>query len=159
MKLPGLFRELAVWPNWATGQEGPWSGRWARTQWPPHSDRTTEFLGWDGRTCRKDNNLCSPSHISALWESGQTEATFEKKAHDSMPGVCKMAHERLKAWGKRSCGLMRRNFNCLAWIQSATSGGNRAQLSTHLTPSLPWRMVVAESCCGYAFQWQGLGDL
>ena len=34
--------------------------------------------------------------IYALWESGQMEATPEKKTHDSMPGVCKKAHGRLE---------------------------------------------------------------
>ena len=33
------FKELcdkivAIWPNWVTGQVGPWSGRWPRTQRP-----------------------------------------------------------------------------------------------------------------------------
>ena len=54
---------------------------------------TTEFLGRDGRTCRRDDDLCSTSQIQALWESGQTEATLEKKAHDSTPGVCKKVSE------------------------------------------------------------------
>ena len=40
------------------------------------------------------------------------EATPEKKAHDSTPGVCKKAHERLlRAWGKRFCVLMKRKLN------------------------------------------------
>jgi hypothetical protein len=30
---PRLFLVLATWPNWAIGREGPWSGRWPRTQW------------------------------------------------------------------------------------------------------------------------------
>jgi hypothetical protein len=34
----------------------------------------------------------------------------------------------------------------------------QAQLFTHLTPSLLWSMVVAASCYGDAFQWQGLWD-
>ena len=39
----------------------------------------------------------------------------------------------------------------LAWMPSIMSGWN-------LAPSLRWSMVVAASCCGDVFQWQGLGD-
>ena len=42
-------------------------------------------------------SLYSISPIWALWESGQTEATPEKKAHDSTPGVCKKARETLES--------------------------------------------------------------
>ena len=31
LESPRLFLDLAVWPNWAIGGEGPWSGRWPRT--------------------------------------------------------------------------------------------------------------------------------
>ena len=39
-------------------------------------------------------------------------------------------------------------------MQSATTGGKQAQLITHITPSLPGSIVVAESCYGNAFQWE-----
>ena len=96
MELPRLFLELAIQPNWATEQLGKKDLGQGGDQEPnDHSDRTTEFLGWDWRTCRKDNSLCSTSQIEALWESGQAEVTPEKKAHDSMSGVCKKARESL----------------------------------------------------------------
>ena len=88
------------------------------------------------------------------------ETTPEKKALDRTPGVCKKARERLgEHEAKKICDQMRRKLNSLAWMQSATSGRNQAQLNTHITPSLPWSMVVAASYCGDAFQLQGLGDL
>ena len=60
----------------------------------------------------------------------------------------------LRSRGKTFCGLMRWKLNSLAWMQSFKSGGNRAQLINHLTPSLPWSMVVAASCYGDVFQLQ-----
>ena len=47
-----------------------------------------------GEPARKTTDS-SASPIWAVWESGQTEATPEKIAHDSTPGVCKKARERL----------------------------------------------------------------
>jgi hypothetical protein len=47
-----------------------------------------------GEPARK-TSLYSLSPIWTLWESGQTEATPEKKAQNSTPGVCKKACERL----------------------------------------------------------------
>ena len=46
---------------------------------------------------------------------------------------------------------MKPRLNSLAWMPSVTSGEN-------LAPSLGWSMVVAASCCGEVFQWQGLGE-
>ena len=42
-----------------------------------HSDGTTEFLGWNGKTYQKNKSLNSTLPIWALCESGQTEATLE----------------------------------------------------------------------------------
>ena len=41
------FLELAVQPNWATGQEGFWSGRWPRTQWPLWQNYKVPWLRWE----------------------------------------------------------------------------------------------------------------
>ena len=55
------------------------------------------------------------------------EATPEKEAHDSMPGVCKKARERLGALGKRFCCLMRRKLNSglnskhYVWLKLSTA--------------------------------------
>lgn len=42
--------------------------------------------------------------------------------------------------------------------QSALSGGNWAQLITHLIALLPRSMAVAVSCCGGALEQKGTGD-
>ena len=44
------------------------------------------------------------------------------------------------------------NETNLAWMQSAMSGENQAQLITRLTPSLPWSMVEAALCYGDVFR-------
>ena len=62
---PRLLLELAAWPNWGIGGEGPLSGRWPRTR-PSHSDRAPKFLCGDGRTFQKDNHVVQP----ALHQSG-----------------------------------------------------------------------------------------
>ena len=89
-------------------REGPWSGRWPRTQWPLWQNYRVPWLRWENLLEKK---FCSTSQMSALWSSGQTEATPEKMVHDSTPGVCKKARERLRALGKRLCGLMRQKLN------------------------------------------------
>ena len=38
---PRLFLELATWPNWAIGGEGPWSGRWPLWQCSREPSRRT----------------------------------------------------------------------------------------------------------------------
>ena len=86
---------LTVQPNWAMGKKDLGQGGDQESNDP--SDRTTEFLGWDGRTCQKDNSLYSTSPIWALWESGQAEATPDKKAHGRTPGVREKYFERLRA--------------------------------------------------------------
>ena len=72
------------------------------------------------------------------------KATPENKAHDGTPDVCKKKRylKDSESMSKRFCDL-RRRLNSLAWMQSATSGGNRAQI-THLTPFLTWSMVLAQ---------------
>jgi len=47
MELPRLILELAIWPNWATLQEGPWSGSWPRTQWPLWQNYGVPWLRWE----------------------------------------------------------------------------------------------------------------
>ena len=56
-----------------------------------HSVRALEFLCGDRRIFQKDNHLCSTPPIRPLWLSDQTEATPQKKAHDSPLGVCQKA--------------------------------------------------------------------
>ena len=65
------------WPSDQTEQLGKKDLGHGGEEPNDHSDRTTEFLGWDGRTCQKDNSLYSTSPIWAFWESGQTEGTTE----------------------------------------------------------------------------------
>ena len=65
-------------------------------------------------------------HQSGLhWESGQTESTPEKKAHDSTPGVCKKASERLlehNLWSNKTKDLLfGLNAKCYVWRTPGTS--------------------------------------
>uniref|UniRef100_A0A8C4N6G9 Uncharacterized protein n=1 Tax=Eptatretus burgeri TaxID=7764 RepID=A0A8C4N6G9_EPTBU len=76
------------------------------------TDGTTECFGRDGRTCQKDNSLCSTSQIEALLESGQMEASPEKKAHVSTPRGCKKACERLRSQAVRVRARAKR-FGCV----------------------------------------------
>ena len=48
-----------------------------------------------GELARRTTISAARPQIEALWESGQTEATPEKEAHDSTPGVCKTAWKSL----------------------------------------------------------------
>lgn len=50
----------------------------------------------------------------------------------------------------------KKRLNCLASILSVVSGGNQAPPIICQIPSLWWSMVVAASCFGGVFQWQGL---
>ena len=92
------------------------------TQTPPRADRPTKLSNWARRTLVREvtknpmttltelqsslvemgeparkTPISVALHKSRLYGSGQTEATLEKKAHDSTPGVGKKAHERLRA--------------------------------------------------------------
>ena len=84
------------------------------------SDVTTEFLGWDGRTCQKENSLYSTSPIWALWESGQMEATPEKKSRQHAWSLqkCRWNTEH----NAKDCRLMRQKCSYMTWMQSAVSG-------------------------------------
>ena len=42
-----LFLELAARPNWAIGGEGPWSGRWPRTQWSLWQSSRVPLWRWE----------------------------------------------------------------------------------------------------------------
>jgi len=140
MELPRLFRELAVRPNWATGQEWPWSGRWPRTQWPLCR---VPWLRWENLP-EGQKSLQHFTNIGFMG-SGQTEATPEKQHMTARLGFAfAKTHvwRTLRAWSKAFCDLMRLKLNSLAWMQSASSGGNRAQLIAYLIPSLLWSMVV-----------------
>ncbi len=56
----------------------------------------------------------------------------------------------IRLWKKRFSGLM--NLNSLFM-----SEGNQGPLITCIIPSQRWSMVVAASCSGGVYQWQGLG--
>ena len=97
-------------------------------------------------------------NLSFMGEWSDRSHSWEKGTWQHTWSLQKGTWKTLRAWGKRLCGLMRWKLNSLAWAQCAMSGGNRAQLITHLTPSLSWSMVVASSFYGDAFQHQRLGD-
>ena len=101
-----------------------------------------------GDAARGQQSLRHYTNLGFMGESPDGSHSWEK-------GMWKT----LRTWDKRFRGLIRWKLNCLAWMQSTMSVGNRAQLITRLTPSLPWSMVVAASWFGDAFQQQGLWEL
>ena len=88
---------------------------------------------------------------SGLYGSSQVEATPPWKAHDSSLGVWQNAPKGISDHEKQDSCLMKPRLNYLSWMPSVTSGVN-------LPPFLQLSMVVAASCCGDVFQWQGLRD-
>ena len=66
--------------------------------------------------------------------------------------------ETPQTYGWRYSGQMRLKLSFLAIKEYYISGANPTPLITPRTPSPQWSMVVAASCCGYVFHWQGLGN-
>ena len=97
--------------------------RFPRTQWPP------SFL--NGRRLEPPRLLVP--HL-------------EQPTPRLMTACLEFAKRHLKTFRPWETRL-----NPLAWMASASSGGN-------LAPSLWWSMGVAASCCGDVFQRQELGD-
>ena len=134
---PGLFLELAARPNWEIKVEGPWSGKWPRTQWSLWQSSKVPLL-----RCK---NLPEGQPSLQHYQSGLYGGVTRRK-----PLLSKRHMTACLEFSKRHLKTLRPS-DYLAWLPSVTSGGN-------LSPSLRLSMVVAASCCGDVFQRQGLGD-
>lgn len=112
------------------------------------SGRTTATttLNESGLDCRVFRRKPLPG------EELRTEAwTRQKKKKESFEILLREARSRGVYSDEMETELSARK-------QSALSGGNWAQLITHLIALLPRSMVVAVSCCGGAFEQKGTAD-
>ena len=126
---PRLFLELAAWPNWAIGVEGPWSGRWPRTRWSLWQSSRVPLWRWENLP--EGQPFLQPStnqDFMIEWPDGSHSSVKVNKI----------------LWSDET------KIELLAWIPSVMSGGN-------LGPSLRWSMVLT-AWCGDVFIWKGLGD-
>ena len=71
--LPRLCLELDVQPKWTTGQ-GPWSGRWPRTQWPLWQNYSVPWL----TTCQRDKSLQHFTNLGFMGEWPNRSHSWEK---------------------------------------------------------------------------------
>ena len=163
--------------NWAIGEEGPWLGRCPRIWWSLWQISRVPLWRFGEPTRR--TTISKALHQSGLYVrlTFMSEATplyiwlcvlgycpavkviclpvsVGKQTEPGFPlgsCLCLALFVSFHTKTSRFSGLMKPRLNSLAWMPSVTSGGN-------LAPSLQWSMVVAASCCGDVFQWQGLGD-
>jgi len=164
-----LFLELAIWPNEA-------SNRARRTLVMEVTKNPMSTLTERQSSLAEMGESATRRTISVAFHKSRLYggvARWKGRQHEGREGnvvwgegkwqhvssLQKGMWKTLRASDKILYGLMRWKLNSLAWMQSATSGGNQAQLITHPTPSWPWSMVVAASCYGDDFQRQGLGCL
>ena len=66
LEQPGLFLELAAWPNWTIGREGPWQEKWEK---PPEGQPSLQhyWSGLYGRVARRKHCL-SKRHMKPRFE-------------------------------------------------------------------------------------------
>ena len=104
------------------------------------------------------STISAAIHKSRLYWRVTRRKPLLRKRH--MTACLELVKRHVKDWeheAKDSVGWWDGNWTL--WMQNATSGRTRAQLMTHLIPSLPWSMVVVALCYGNAFHQQGLGYL
>lgn len=107
-----------------------------------------------------------PQHLMNLdWTAEYSEGShFQVKSSGLKPGHGKKKKKKgsfemlLREARSRGVYSDEMETELSARKQSALSGGNWAQLITHLIALLPRSMVVAVSCCGGAFEQKGTAD-
>ena len=103
MELSRLFLEMAFQPNWATGQEGPWSSQWARTQWPLWQKSRVPWLRWENLT-EVQQSLQHFTNLGFMWEWPDGSHDWEKGTWKHAWSLQNSTWKTLRAWGKRFCG-------------------------------------------------------
>ncbi len=75
LKQPGLFLELASWPNWAIDGEEPWLEWWPTTWWSLYLN--SMIICGDRRNLQKDKHHCNTPLIWALWQCGKAQSSLQ----------------------------------------------------------------------------------
>ncbi len=91
LKQPGLFLELASWPNWAIDGEGLWLDWWPTTWWSLYL--SSMIICGDRRSLQKDKHHCNTPPIWALRRCGQTQSSPQWR-HMKTHGNCKKKQKK-----------------------------------------------------------------
>ncbi len=75
LKQPGLFIELASWPNWPIDGERLWLVWWPRTWWS--LCLSSMIICGDRRNLQKDKHHCNTPSIWALWQCGKAQSSLQ----------------------------------------------------------------------------------
>ncbi len=119
LEQPGLFLELASWPNWAIDGERLWLEWWQRTWWLLYLSFIIIYA--DQINLQKDKHHCNTPPIWDLCWCGQMQSSPQWR-HMKTHGICKkITYRTLRLWETRFSGLMKLNSKHHVWRKPGTA--------------------------------------